>query len=143
MDVCGTLTSSRPSIAAAEHPVQVDDREHLTAVWLVDGPGVEAAWPLSLGGRYAEHRGEWYFPKGTGVDSIARAAGVAQAGHSGNGNAMPDADGVFDPLVEEVEEHGVVVDVEDSPRTQAVARAVRAWTDQLVDRSARNNLLFF
>ena len=26
---------------------------------------------------------------------------------------------------------------------QAVARAVKAWTDQLIDRSARNNLLFF
>src|SRR4051794_3278947 len=26
---------------------------------------------------------------------------------------------------------------------QAIARAVKAWTDQLIDRSARNNLLFF
>ena len=52
-------------------------------------------------------------------------------------------EGLFDPLVEEVEEHGVEVDDEDSPRMQAVARAVKAWTDQLIDRSARNNLLFF
>ncbi|MDA0160592.1 AAA domain-containing protein [Solirubrobacter ginsenosidimutans] len=30
-----------------------------------------------------------------------------------------------------------------SSRRQVVERAVKAWTDQLVDRSARNNLLFF
>ncbi len=47
--------------------MQVDDREQLAAVWLVDGPGPEALWPLD--GRYAEHRGERYFPKGTRVDA--------------------------------------------------------------------------
>jgi hypothetical protein len=109
--------------------VQVDDREQLTAVWLVDGPGPEVAWPLSLDGRYAAHRGEWYFPKGTGVDAIVRAAAAAQVernGRSGNGYAISSADGVFDPLVEEIDEQGVEVDVEDSPRAQAVARAVNA-----------------
>ena len=59
------------------------------------------------------------------------------------GGANRTEDGVFDPLVEEIDEHGVEVDAEDSPRMQAVARAVKAWTDQLIDRSARNNLLFF
>jgi hypothetical protein len=126
--------------------VQVDDREQLAAVWLVDGPGPEVIWPVSLGGRYAEHRGEWYFPKGTRVDAILNAAGLGEAGvngHDANGHADIAADGLFDPLVEEVEEHGVEVDAEDSPRMRAVARAVKAWTDQLIDRSARNNLLFF
>ncbi len=127
--------------------MQVDDREQLAAVWLVDGPGPEAAWPLSLDGRYAEHRGEWYFPKGTRVDAIVRAAGrrrgQATTVTSANGARGAGADGLFDPLVEEVDERGVEVDAEDSPRMQAVARAVKAWTDQLIDRSARNNLLFF
>jgi very-short-patch-repair endonuclease len=126
--------------------VQVDDREQLAAVWLVDGPGPEVLWPLSLGGCYAEHRGEWYFPKGTRVDTILNAAGAPEAdddGHDADGRSELESQGLFDPLVEEVEEHGVEVDAEDSPRTQAVARAVKAWTDQLIDRSARNNLLFF
>jgi hypothetical protein len=122
--------------------MQVDDREQLAAVWLVDGPGPEAAWPLSLGGRYAGHRGEWFFPKGTRVDAILRAAGLTE--HSGNGHGGNDAtDGLFDPLIEEIEQRGVEVEADDSPRVQAVARAVKAWTDQLIDRSARNNLLFF
>jgi very-short-patch-repair endonuclease len=101
---------------------------------------------LSLGGRFAEHRGEWYFPKGTRVDVILRAARVVETsgnGHDADGHSEIETEGLFDPLVEEVEEHGVEVDVEDSPRRQAVARAVKAWTDQLIDRSARNNLLFF
>jgi len=126
--------------------VQVDDREQLAAVWLVAGPGPEALWPLSLGGRYAEHRGEWYFRKGTRVDAILNAAGVGETSSNGqeaNGHSELEAEGLFDPLVDEVEEHGVQVHVEDSPRMQAVARAVKAWTDQLIDRSARNNLLFF
>src|SRR5947207_1581890 len=117
--------------------MQVDDRQQLTAVWLLDGPGPEAAWPLTLGGRYAELRDEWYFPKGTRVDSILQAAGVddsrddtdaATNGHT----AAPAAEGLFDPLVDEVEEHGVEVEADDSPRMQAVARAVQAWTDQLI-----------
>lgn len=126
--------------------MQVDDREQLAAVWLVDGPGPEAVWPLNLGGRYSENRGEWYFPKGTRVDAILSAAGLGEFGgngHDANGDAELGAEGLFDPLVEEVEEQGVEVDVEDSPRMQAVARAVKAWTDQLIDRSARSNLLFF
>lgn len=126
--------------------MQVDDREQLAAVWLVDGPGPEAVWPLNLRGRYSEHRGEWYFPKGTRVDAIRSAAALGEFGgnrHDANGHTELGAEGLFDPLVEEVEEHGVEVDVEDSPRMQAVARAVKAWTDQLIDRSARNNLLFF
>lgn len=127
--------------------MQVDDRDQLAAVWLVDGPGPEALWPLTLDGRYAEHRGEWYFPKGTRVDAILRAAGIEESGGDGNvatnGHAAAAADGLFDPLVEEVEEHGVEIEADDSPRVQAVARAVQAWTDQLIDRSARNNLLFF
>src|SRR5689334_16044409 len=50
----------------------------------------------------------------------------------------------YDPLIEEVDQ-AVAEDVDagDSPRRQAVVRAVKAWVDQLVDRSARNNLLFF
>jgi very-short-patch-repair endonuclease len=127
--------------------MQVDDRDQLAAVWLVDGPGPAALWPLTLGGRYAEHRGEWYFPKGTRVDAILRAAGADESRGDGdaatNGHAAAGVEGLFDPLVEEVEEHGVEVEADDSPRVQAVARAVQAWTDQLIDRSARNNLLFF
>ncbi len=49
-----------------------------------------------------------------------------------------------DPLVTQAAE--TVVDpglAGFSPRRQAVAKAVKAWVDQLVDRSARNNLLFF
>jgi very-short-patch-repair endonuclease len=53
------------------------------------------------------------------------------------------AAGEFDPLINELIEHPVQAQEGDSPRRQAVARAVKAWTDQLVDRSARNNLLFF
>ena len=138
------FTTSRQPIAG--RIVQVDDREQLAAVWLVDGPGPEAIWPLILDGRYAEHRGEWYFPKGTRVDAIIRAAGVDDVsgnGHHANGHSDDGAEGLFDPLVEELDERGVDVDTEDSPRMQAVARAVKAWTDQLIDRSARNNLLFF
>lgn len=126
--------------------MQVDDREQFAAVWLVDGPGPEAVWPLNLGGRYSERRGEWYFPKGTRVDEIRSSAGLDDFGgdrHETNGRIERGAEGHFDPLVEEVDERGVDVDVEDSPRMQAVARAVKAWTDQLIDRSARNNLLFF
>jgi hypothetical protein len=126
--------------------VQVDDREQLAAVWLVGGPGPEAIWPVSLDGRYAEHRSEWYFPKGTGVDAIIGAAGVDDAsanGQQANGHSDDGAEALFDPLVEELEAREVDVDTEDSPRMQAVASAVKAWTDQLIDRSARNNLLFF
>src|SRR3954452_11713302 len=53
------------------------------------------------------------------------------------------SDGEFDPLVHELIAHPTEAREGDSARKQAVARAVRAWTDQLVDRSARNNLLFF
>jgi very-short-patch-repair endonuclease len=60
-----------------------------------------------------------------------------------NGHAATGTEGRFDPLVKEVEEHGVEASADDSPRMQAVVRAVQAWTDQLIDRSARNNLLFF
>jgi hypothetical protein len=120
--------------------VQVDDREQLAAVWLVEGPGRDAALPLRVGGRFAEERGEWYFPKGTRVDEILSAAGVEQ-GLQPQG-PVADEEGMFDPLVERIEDQDVAVD-EDSPRLQAVTRAVKAWTDQLIDRSARNNLLFF
>jgi len=123
--------------------MQVDDRDQLAAVWLVDGPGPEAVWPPSLGGRYAAERGEWYFPKGTGVDAILRASGIDHGDKSTNGHSETADEGLFDPLIEQVEEHGVEAEADDSPRMQAVARAVKAWTDQLVDRSARNNLLFF
>lgn len=118
--------------------MEIDNRDQLSAVWLVDGPGPEAVWPLGLGGRYAENRGEWYFPKGTSAGTILNAARANDASGSGDSES-----GLFDPLVEEVDEHGVQADEADSPRMQIVARAVKAWTDQLVDRSARNNLLFF
>ena len=49
-----------------------------------------------------------------------------------------------DPLVEEVAQAAnEEVAADASPRQRAVAKAVKAWIDQLVDRSARNNLLFF
>jgi hypothetical protein len=117
--------------------VEIDNRAHLTAVWLVDGPGPEAVWPFGLGGRYAENRGEWYFPKGTSRGAILTAGGTNDK--TGNGDRES---GLFDPLVEEVDEHSVQDHEADSPRLQAVTRAVKAWTDQLIDRSARNNLLF-
>jgi very-short-patch-repair endonuclease len=60
-----------------------------------------------------------------------------------NGHAPTGAEERFDPTVEEGRRHGVEAGADDSPRTQAVVRAVHAWTDQLIDRSARNNLLFF
>lgn len=126
--------------------MQVDDREQLAAIWLVDGPGPEAVWPLKLGGRFSEARGEWYLPKGTPVAAILSGAGLHGSGgidHDGDSHAELAAEGLFDPLVEEVDERGVEVDIKDSPRVQAVAQAVKAWTDQLIDRSARNNLLFF
>lgn len=119
--------------------MHVDDRSEPAAVWLVNGPGPEAGWPLALGGRYAASRGEWYFPKGTSSAAILNAA-AAGNGHSTNGHAE---DGLFDPLVEELDAREAEIDTADSPRTQRVAAAVKAWTDQLVDRSARNNLLFF
>ena len=118
--------------------MRVDHRPHHSHVWLVDGPGPEAVWPLTLDGRFARTRGEWYFPKGTSTEAILNASGAS--GPSANGQGE---DGVFDPLIEEVDEHGVEISAEDSPRKQKVVAAVKAWTDQLVDRSARNNLLFF
>jgi hypothetical protein len=60
------------------------------------------------------------------VDAIVRAAGAAQVernGRAGNGFEASGADGVFDPLVEQLEEHVVEAGVEDS--SQAVARAVK------------------
>ncbi len=107
--------------------MQVDNRPNLTRVWLIDGPGPEAAWPLVLNGHYGASRGEWYFPKGTSARTILSAAGDAN-GRSANGE--PEA-GLFDPLIDEIDEHGVEVHAEDSPRIQAVKRAVKAWTDQL------------
>jgi hypothetical protein len=109
--------------------MQVDDRGELAAVWLVDGPGPEAVWPLALAGRYADNRSEWYFPKGTRVDAILRAAGLSDSdgnGHATNGRSQLEAQGLFDPLVEEVEKGGEGVDSDDSPRMQAVVRAVKA-----------------
>jgi hypothetical protein len=47
---------------------------------------------------------------------------VSGDGHGGNGISELGAEGLFDPLVEEVDEHGVEVDAEDSPRMQAVAK---------------------
>lgn len=142
--------------------MQVDDREELAAVWLVGGPGPEAVWPLSLGGRYAEHRREWYFPKGTRADAIFRAAGLdASAANGDNGaggtsaagaltaddehgaeSASGSPDGLPDPLADEVDAQADGAE-DDSPRVLEVERAVRLWTEQLIDRSARNNLLFF
>ena len=118
--------------------MQVDDRPQLTAVWLLGGPGPEAAWPLALSGRYSNNRREWYFPKGTSAEQILAAA--RSNGQHANGNAES---GWLDPIVDEFDERGVEVHETDPARMQAVARAVKAWTDQLVDRSARNNLLFF
>ena len=118
--------------------MQVDDRSQLTAVWLLGGPGPEAAWPLALAGRYSSNRREWYFPKGTSAAEIFAAA--QSNGQHANGHGES---GLSDPLVDEVDEQGVEVQETDPARMQAVARAVKAWTDQLVDRSARNNLLFF
>src|SRR4051794_33741173 len=58
--------------------------------------------------------------------------------HAGNGVSL------HDPLIDEVERAAAeAVDASESPRLQAIIKAVKAWTDQLVDRSARNNLLFF
>lgn len=119
--------------------MRVDDRPHLSQVWLIDGPGPEALWPLALDGRFANTRAQWYFPKGTAAQAILNAAAGSNV-RPANGHTE---DGLFDPLVEEVEEHGVRVDANDSSRKQKVTAAVKAWTDQLVDRSARNNLLFF
>jgi hypothetical protein len=34
--------------------MRVDDSAHLSQVWLIDGPGPEAVWPLALSGRYVE-----------------------------------------------------------------------------------------
>ena len=121
--------------------MKVDDREHLAAIWLLDGPGPEAEWPRRLGGRFAEDRREWYFPKHTRVDDILGAAGSDEPRGNGREAALA-AEGVFDPLVDEVD-HSEVDAPADDPRLQAVSRAVKTWTDQLVDRSARNNLLFF
>src|SRR2546421_9618442 len=106
--------------------MQVDDRPQLTKVWLVNGPGPDAVWPLSLDGRYAAKRGEWYFPKRTTPSDILRAAGGATSDGSGvasfdaaaeaevlagetNGQheyhaADAGADGeLFDPLIEELD----------------------------------------
>ncbi|HEX7298873.1 MAG TPA: AAA domain-containing protein [Solirubrobacteraceae bacterium] len=149
--------------------MQVDDRPQLAKVWLVNGPGPDAVWPLSLGGRYAAKRGEWYFPRGTASAVILRAAGGATSDrsdvasfdaaaeaailadetsglHSYGAAPLKGDDGddeLFDPLIEELDTDQAIGQEPESPRLRAVTRAVKAWTDQLVDRSARNNLLFF
>lgn len=143
----GTLRGSKAA-TQTRGAVQVDDRPQLEAVWLVGGPGPEATWPRTLGGKYAASRGEWYFSKRTTTAAILAAAGQGVSSDSddaanGSDHGPDGRSGLFDPLVEEIEEHGVEVDAADSARVQAVTRAVKQWTDQLIDRSARNNLLFF
>jgi len=94
---------------------------------------------LALGGSFDSKRGEWYFSQGTGSEMILRAAGASVEGAVVSDGTDGGESGVLDPLVDEVDaalegEAGL------SARAQVVMRAVKAWTDQLVDRSARNNL---
>ena len=121
--------------------MQVDDRSHPAHVWLINGPGPEAVWPLRLGGRFVAERGEWAFPGGTSPEAIRHAAAAGEGAPDPTTNGHQD-DGLFDPTIEQTEAD-VEPDTTESPRLQAVRRAVRSWTDQLVDRTARNNLLFF
>ncbi len=130
--------------------MQIDDRPHLESVWLIDGPGPEAAWPPHLDGKYAERRGEWYFPQGTSSHAILVAAGLHSIdtpyANGGNGSASvasaataEDVDG--DELLERPAAEFAWQP--STPREHAVDNAVKAWVDQLIDRTARNNLLYF
>ena len=122
--------------------MHVDDRPDLDRVSLTDGPGPEALWPLALGGRYVEQRREWAFPKGTDASTILAAAG-ADWRRTSEGDHLAAGDrGEYDPLIAEVDA-GTDDPGDGSARGRLVARAVRNWTDQLVDRTARNNLLYF
>src|SRR4051794_13988325 len=73
------------------------------------------------------------------MDEGLRAGAVDGPAHAeGNGVSL------HDPLIDQVERAAAeAIDTSESPRLQAIIKAVKAWTDQLVDRSARNNLLFF
>jgi very-short-patch-repair endonuclease len=53
-----------------------------------------------------------------------------------------DEGGLFDPVADVADGGGEAVR-DEPPRLAAVRRAVGSWTDQLVDRSARNALLFY
>src|SRR4051794_25432884 len=67
----------------------------------------------------------------------------AEAVH-GPAHAAGNGVSLHDPLIDAVERVAAeAIDTSESPRLQAIIKAVKAWTDQLVDRSARNNLLFF
>lgn len=143
--------------------MDVDDRPQLAQIWLVDGPGADATWPLELGGRYAAKRGEWYFPKGTSVAAILRLSDAHPDPEQSSVGSMPSiAPSIFEPssAPAETETNGAspieplpdpdpagappsMLSPVDAERLVATRQAAERWAGQLVDLTARNNLLYF